>query len=102
MRTRRPAGRPVHGSACSATCASTAAATASSTRRERGAEAVARDREHVSVARVDRRAEEVVVTAECGLHRRRVLGPHSGRTLDVGEEERHQPGRPNPHTRSLT
>ena len=70
--------------------------------RERGAEAVARDREHVSVARVDRRAEQVVVTAECGLHRRRVLGPHSGRTLDVGEEERHQPGRPNPHTRSLT
>ena len=65
-------------------------------RRDRGmgrwkgrSDTVPSGREHVPARGLDRGAQELVVSRQGDLHRRRVLGPQPRRALHVGEQEAH-------------
>ena len=65
---------------------------------ERDREAVATGGEDVAAVLRDRAAQDRVVSCERVVHRRGVVLPPSGRTHDVGEEERDRPGRCSRHS----
>ena len=58
-------------------------------RLEGDGEAVARRGEHVAVVCIDDVAQDLVVHREACGHRRIITSPQRRRTLDVGEQERH-------------
>ena len=77
----------------SSTCATVAASTASVRRREHRVDPVARRLNHVTAVRVDRIAEDLVMTRQRASHRFRMLLPQPRRTLEIGEQEGDRPRR---------
>ena len=62
-------------------------------RPERGTDAVAGVLEQETVVLLDRHTQHVIVDDQRGPHIRRVGLPPTGRTLDIGEQKRHDPRR---------
>jgi hypothetical protein len=62
-------------------------------RRERGNHTIPGVAEQESLMRLDRRAQHFVMRNQRRPHRSRVGFPPTGRTLDIGEQKRHDPRR---------
>ena len=58
-------------------------------RRERGTHAVTGVFEHEAAVRLDRRAQHLVMRGQRRPHPVRIGLPPTGRTLDIGEQKRH-------------
>ncbi len=69
--------------------------------REHRVDAVTGRLDDVAVFRLDRLAQDRVVTRECVAHCIGMLFPQSRRALEIGEEERHHPRRQSAHSPPL-
>ena len=86
-----PVAMPIRTGNSSLSCAATAASTAERGDDERRAHTIAGVLEQPAPVRLDRRAQHLVMGGQRRSHRVRVGLPPTGRTLNIGEQERHYP-----------